>query len=456
MPADVHESKLVLHWPGRARTFNPFSNLPLPSWFPVWFVFDQLVHLDADAQVVPQLAERWDVSDDGRRYVFHLRDGVTWHDGEPFTAADVAFTYTMPLDPRAGSRYQSLALPVRGAEEYARGEAASVAGLDAIDDRTIAFELAQPHFGFLATMGFPIVSQHVLGDIAEDDEVDATEFALTSLIGTGPFRLVAHVPEGDAELVANPSYWGGSPLIDWLILRRLDDEEALLAFERGEIDIMFIGSTHFVPANTEFSWPWAIDTLTIDQSIMLAIELYEAGVINDGDLDGLRLEWGNTEAILEVMDAIVHKRGFGEILALGPGKMLGAIGRGAEAYPVDYKNGLVAMELGPDLRGLKHTNTFGRLINPRGSHFDMYRFPRLGKIPGLEEASITEQIEAMGPHSGVTPEGMDEYLEGDPYNVPVAAKYEENNAGSGSRFELSACGVEDLRAIYCKTRDSTR
>ena len=95
---------------------------------------------------------------------------------------------------------------------------------------------------------------------------------------------------------------------------------------------------------------------------MLAIELYEAGVIDDGDLDGLRLEWGNTEAILEVMDAIVHKRGFGEILALGPGKMLSAIGRGAEAYAVDYKNGLV------------------------------------------------------------------------------------------SRFELSACGVEDLRAVYCKTQ----
>ena len=52
-----------------------------------------------------------------------------------------------------------------------------------------------------STMGFPIVPQHVLGDSAEDDEVDATEFALTSPIGTGPFRLVAHVPEGDAELV---------------------------------------------------------------------------------------------------------------------------------------------------------------------------------------------------------------------------------------------------------------
>ena len=75
--------------------------------------------------------------------------------------------------------------------------------------------------------------QHVLGDIAEDGEVDATEFALTSPIGTGPIPAGAPVPEGDAELVANPSYWGGSPQIDWLILRRLDDEEALLAFRTG-------------------------------------------------------------------------------------------------------------------------------------------------------------------------------------------------------------------------------
>jgi ABC-type transport system substrate-binding protein len=55
-------SSLVLHWPGNAKTFSPFSNLSLPSWFPVWFVFDQLVHLDEAANVRPQLAESWDVS----------------------------------------------------------------------------------------------------------------------------------------------------------------------------------------------------------------------------------------------------------------------------------------------------------------------------------------------------------------------------------------------------------
>ena len=52
MPAD--DSQLTLHWPGNARTFNPYSNLSLPSWFPVWFMFDQLVHLDPAANVVPQ------------------------------------------------------------------------------------------------------------------------------------------------------------------------------------------------------------------------------------------------------------------------------------------------------------------------------------------------------------------------------------------------------------------
>ena len=234
------DSQLTLHWPGSARTFNPYSNLSLPSWFPVWFMFDQLVHLDPAANVVPQLAERWDISEDGRRYVFHLRHGVTWHDGAPFAAADVAFTYRMLLDPRAGSRYKSLALPVLGAEEYADGDVASVAGLEIIDDHTIAFVLAHPHFGFLATMGFPILPQHILGEVAEGEEIDDTDFALRAPIGTGPFRLATHTLDGDAEFVANSSYWGGNPQVGRLILRRLDDEEALEAFERGEIDIMFI------------------------------------------------------------------------------------------------------------------------------------------------------------------------------------------------------------------------
>ena len=203
MPAD--DSQLVLHWPGNARTFNPYSNLSLPSWFPVWFMFDQLVHLDPAANVVPQLTESWDISEDGRRYVFHLRHGVTWHDGAPFTAADVAFTYTMLLDPRAGSRYKSLALPVLGAEEYADGDVSSVAGLEIIDDHTIAFVLAHPHFGFLATMGFPILPQHILGEVAEGEEIDDTDFALRAPIGTGPFRLAAHTLDSDAEFVANSS-----------------------------------------------------------------------------------------------------------------------------------------------------------------------------------------------------------------------------------------------------------
>ena len=160
-------------------------------------------------------------------------EGVRWHDDEPFTAADVAFTYTMLVDPRAGRPLQIAGSSVLGAEEYARGEASSVAGLDVIDDHTIAFELAEPHFGFLATMGYPLVPEHILGDVGEGEEIDDTEFALRAPIGTGPFRLAAHVPDGGAELVANTFYWGGSPQVDRLILKRLDDEEALEAFERA-------------------------------------------------------------------------------------------------------------------------------------------------------------------------------------------------------------------------------
>ncbi len=233
-------SSLVLHWPGNAKTFSPFSNLSLPSWFPVWFVFDQLVHLDEVANVRPQLAESWDVSDDGRRYVFHLRQGVTWHDGHPFTASDVAFTYTMLVDPRSGSRYRSLATPIQGTGEYSRGEAQSVEGLRVLDDLTIEMELAHPNFGFVPSMGFPIMPRHILGDLGPDEELDSTEFATRSPVGTGPFSLESHTQDGDAVFAANSLFWGGPPRVDRIILRRLDDEKALEAFEAGEIDLMFI------------------------------------------------------------------------------------------------------------------------------------------------------------------------------------------------------------------------
>lgn len=231
---------LVLHWPGKANTFSPFSNLSLPSWFPVWFVFDQLVHLDEAANVRPQLAESWDVSDDGRRYVFRLRQGVTWHDGHPFTASDVAFTYTMLVDPRSGSRYRSLATPIKGTGEYSRGEAQSVEGLRVLDDLTIEMELAHPNFGFVPSMGFPIMPRHILGNLGPDEELDSTEFATRSPVGTGPFSLESHSQDGDAVFTANSLFWGGPPRVDRIILRRLDDEEALEAFETGEIDLMFI------------------------------------------------------------------------------------------------------------------------------------------------------------------------------------------------------------------------
>ena len=240
MPTNGPRSELVLHWPGSPPSFNPFSNLSMPSWFPIWFIFDQLVNLDGEARVGPQLAESWDVSADGRRYTFRLRSDVTWHDGAPFSAEDVAFTYTMLVDPRATSRYQSLALPIKGAEAYAAGDAPTVEGISVVDDCTVVMELAEPHFGFLATMAFPIVPRHILEGVATGERVEDTEWSLRSPVGTGPFRISSYEPGGDAVFVANEAYWGGTPSLDGLTLRRLDDEAALVAFGTGDIDVMFI------------------------------------------------------------------------------------------------------------------------------------------------------------------------------------------------------------------------
>ena len=105
----------------------------------------------------------------------------------------------------------------------------------------LAFELSRPHFGFLPIMGFPDPSADIFwGRWQRVRRWTPPTFALSAPIGTGPFRLASHDPDGDTELVANRTYWGGSPQVGRIILRRMDDEAALIAFEAGEIDVMLI------------------------------------------------------------------------------------------------------------------------------------------------------------------------------------------------------------------------
>src|SRR5688500_15293459 len=126
------------------RSLDPALSTDVPTGRAVSYVFDGLTIFTPDARVVPGLAERWEVSPDGLRYTFHLRRGVTFTDGMPLTARMVVASWQRALDPATkGGRAEPLQ-PIRGAKEFAAGEARSVTGLTAPDDSTVVVQLAEP------------------------------------------------------------------------------------------------------------------------------------------------------------------------------------------------------------------------------------------------------------------------------------------------------------------------
>src|SRR6185503_4779221 len=124
------------------KSLDPAVSTDVPTGRAVAYLFDGLTQFTADGKVQPALAERWDVSPDGLQYTFHLRRGVTFHDGSPVTAHTVAASWERALAPETKSGAASFLFPIKGAKEYNGGTAKSVAGLAVRDDSTLVVTLS--------------------------------------------------------------------------------------------------------------------------------------------------------------------------------------------------------------------------------------------------------------------------------------------------------------------------
>jgi ABC-type transport system substrate-binding protein len=140
------------------RSLDPALSTDVPTGRAVSYLFDGLTRFEPDARVAPGLAERWDVSPDGRTYTFHLRRGVTFHDGTPFVARHVAASWRRALDPKSkGGRAWPL-YPVAGAQAFAEGRADALAGVRTPDDSTVVVTLAEPLAVFPKLLAMPVAS----------------------------------------------------------------------------------------------------------------------------------------------------------------------------------------------------------------------------------------------------------------------------------------------------------
>src|SRR5206468_1141240 len=111
------------------RSLDPALSTDVPTGRAVGYLFDGLTRFDPNAKVEPALAERWDVTSDGLTYTFHLRRGVTFHDGSPFSARTVVSSWQRALDPITKSGAAQFLFPIRGAREFNAGTAKTVSGL---------------------------------------------------------------------------------------------------------------------------------------------------------------------------------------------------------------------------------------------------------------------------------------------------------------------------------------
>ena len=200
------------------------------------FIYDALTRPDPETyKPQPDLATDWSVSDDGLTWTFHLVDGATWHDGEPFTAADVKFTYDTILDPANNS-------PRRSA-------IAIIDAVTVVDDHTVTFHLTSPLASFpsIASYNVGIVPEHVL---AGQDIAAATDFNTRHPISTGPYMVESVTPGSQYVFVANPDYFLGRPKIDRVIFKVLPDVNTQVAqLLSGELDFAVVQPTN-LPALT--------------------------------------------------------------------------------------------------------------------------------------------------------------------------------------------------------------
>jgi peptide/nickel transport system substrate-binding protein len=184
-------------------------------------IFSGLTRRDASGGLVPDLATSWSISTDGKTYTFHLRHGVKWQDGVPFTSADVAFTLTAIQNPDSRSPLASSWQDVTVATP---------------DEYTVTFTLPEPLTSFLQSTTLGIIPRHLL------ENTDPSQLAEAGFnqdpIGTGPFELKTFAPanNGQVDLVANPDYYFGKPKLDGFDFNFYSSAaDALQAYEADQV-----------------------------------------------------------------------------------------------------------------------------------------------------------------------------------------------------------------------------
>ncbi|OED01216.1 MULTISPECIES: ABC transporter substrate-binding protein [unclassified Rhizobium] len=206
---------------------DPGSWDPIDTFLVAWAavstnIFDGLTYRGPDLKLVPGLAESWEELDQGKRIRFKLRHNVKFHDGEPFNAEAVKFTFDRLLGEQ-------------GAKGPQRSNYTAIESVDIIDDYTVDMKLKTPDpvlLTKLAGYGAMIVPPKYIKEKGED-------YFNLNPVGTGAFKFVSYTPKVNIKLEANPDYWGGAPKLSELEYRFISEPATAVAeLQAGRVDIV--------------------------------------------------------------------------------------------------------------------------------------------------------------------------------------------------------------------------
>ncbi len=220
---------------------DPEAVLNNTSGFVMATIYDSLVKYKAGSvDVEPGLAESWEASEDGLTYTFHLRKGVTFHDGTPLTGPNYIQTIKRLVDKQDPDSIFKTG-PVEGYIDDTYGE---VTSYTAPDDNTVVFKFKESSAPFttnLAMVWNGVVSPTAVHKWGKDFR--------NHPVGTGPFIFKEWRQGDQVVLDANPNYWGGKPKVDHLVFKVMPDAQAaLLAIKRGDVHILADVGAQTIPA----------------------------------------------------------------------------------------------------------------------------------------------------------------------------------------------------------------
>ncbi|WP_225702098.1 ABC transporter substrate-binding protein [Duffyella gerundensis] len=199
-------------------------------------IFSRLIDWDSQGKLVPGLAESWSVSDDHKVYTIKLRPNLTFSDGSPLTAEDVAFTLTVLHDPKYDGDTDITLANIAGGADYKAGKADSVSGLKVIDPLTLQVTTTQPGATTLAKIGGPVLSKAWYGKNYQRGNLDYLRTLNGKPLGNGPYVYDKYIPGQEIRFHANTRFYRGTPPVPRFIYRVTNPSTNFQLFQTGETD----------------------------------------------------------------------------------------------------------------------------------------------------------------------------------------------------------------------------